>query len=69
MSSRRKRKDVKFLTVKDGPVHRLHKWMMADTSSSGVWVILATFKRVVHSFISNATFLHNMPEIIPFVIT
>lgn len=30
MSSRRKRKDVKFLTVKDGPVPMSLKWMMAD---------------------------------------
>lgn len=56
MSSRRKRKDVKFLTVKDGPVHGFHKRMTADASSSGVGVSLPTFKRVVHGFISNATF-------------
>lgn len=31
MNSRRKRKVVKFLTVKDTPVHTFLKWMMADT--------------------------------------
>ena len=33
MSSRRKRKDVKFLTVKDEPVHMFFKWMMVGGAS------------------------------------
>ena len=63
MSSRRKRKDVKFLTVKDKPVHYVFffffKWMMVDIRNGGVWSPLDTFKRVVHSFISKMPHFKN----------
>lgn len=32
MSSRRKREDVKFLTVKDELVHMFFKWVMANSA-------------------------------------
>lgn len=57
MSSRRERKDVKFLTVKDELVRMFLKWMMADIKPQWVWILSDTFKTMVSRlYFQNDTF-------------